>query len=91
MSEESNNSVVRFIYRNHRGETATRRVIPTRIEYTATPWHPEPQWILWAVDLDRRENRGFAMSEIRDWTPEGEEVKPMPSLPLPGGGVTSCG
>jgi hypothetical protein len=32
----------------------------------ATEWHPEPQWMLQAFDLEKREHRLFAMRDIKD-------------------------
>jgi predicted DNA-binding transcriptional regulator YafY len=55
-----------FLYRNHRGETAERRVIPMSVEFCATEWHPEPQWILGALDLDRGVTRQFAMRDMKE-------------------------
>lgn len=53
-----------FYYTNHRGETAARRVLPLRLEWGATEWHPETQWLLWAYDLDRGAERAFALSGV---------------------------
>jgi predicted DNA-binding transcriptional regulator YafY len=54
-----------FIYTNHRGETAERRVVPETIRFASTQWHREPQWLLVAYDLDRGERRDFAWKDIR--------------------------
>ena len=51
-------------YRNHRGEVGQRRVIPERVWFGQTDWHPGPQWLLDAFDLDRRACRSFAVKEI---------------------------
>jgi hypothetical protein len=61
--------VVTFRYTNHRGETATRRVIPQGVGFLATEWHPEPQWLLHAYDLDRGADRSFALAGISGWSP----------------------
>lgn len=53
-----------FIYRNWRGEVAERRVIPREIHFGATEWHPEPQWLLRAFDMDKGAERDFAMKDI---------------------------
>ncbi len=49
-------------YTNWRGETAQRRIVPERLWYGVTEWHPEPGWLLDATDLDKRERRVFALS-----------------------------
>lgn len=51
-----------FTYRNHRGKIAERRVRPISVRYGSTEWHPEPQWLLRAFDLDKQAEREFAMS-----------------------------
>lgn len=61
--------VVTFTYANHRGEVAVRRVVPIRLRFAATEWHPEPQWLLDGRDLDRGAERSFALADIRDWDP----------------------
>lgn len=53
-----------FLYRNHRGEVAQRRVWPNSLYYGSSGWHPEPQWFLHAVDLDRDAVRVFAFRDI---------------------------
>jgi predicted DNA-binding transcriptional regulator YafY len=58
-----------FTYRNWRGETATRQVETYGVFWGATEWHPEPGWMLQALDLEKREHRLFAMRDI-------SEVKP---------------
>lgn len=59
-------AILEFTYKNHRGETSRRRVRPSYIAFEATEWHPDPQWILWGMDLDKRMSRGFAMKDITD-------------------------
>lgn len=57
---------IRFSYTNWRGEVGERVVRPISIEWTQTDWHPEPQWILHAFDLDRDQHRSFAMRDMKD-------------------------
>lgn len=54
-------------YTNHRGETADRRIVPIKIVYKGTEWHPEPQWLLQAYDHDRQAERLFALADISAW------------------------
>jgi predicted DNA-binding transcriptional regulator YafY len=66
---------VNILYTNHKGETAWRHVRPYRIRFTATPWHPEPQWILDARDLDKDTVRAFAMRDIKEWLVNTEPAR----------------
>lgn len=54
-----------IVYTNYRGETSIRRIVPERIWFGATDWHPEEQWLLEAVDLDKHAARSFALKDIR--------------------------
>jgi len=57
---------VRFTYTNWRGVTEQRTVYARGIEFAATEWHPEPQWLLHARCLDWNEDRQFAMKDMAD-------------------------
>lgn len=59
--------VVTIVYTNYRGETSERRIIPERIWYGATDWHPEEQWLLEAFDVGRSARRSFALLDIHRW------------------------
>lgn len=54
---------VEFVYTNWRGETFVRRAAPITLTWKATKHHPEPQWILRAFDMDKREPRDFALKD----------------------------
>jgi hypothetical protein len=60
-------ATLRILYRNHRNVESWRRIRPGRMEFTSTDWHPEPQWILHALDVDRGAERPFAMRDIIQW------------------------
>lgn len=65
--------VVRIRYRNHKGETAVRRIVPypnRPVEFGSNRWHPTPQWLLYAWDLDKKAERTFALKDIQSWEPE---------------------
>ena len=55
---------LRFVYRNHRGDVTERAVRPLRIWFGKTEWHPTPQWLLRAIDLDKGAESDFAIGEI---------------------------
>lgn len=56
---------LRFVYTNHRGETAERTVSPFSVWFGTTPEHPTPQWFLIAFCHDRKADRSFAMKDIK--------------------------
>lgn len=62
--ELASGQTVRFRYRNWRGVVAVRSARVLRLIYGATEWHPEPQWLLEAVDLDKDEVRLFALADM---------------------------
>jgi hypothetical protein len=51
-------------YTNWRGETSERMLMPVRLWYGATEWHPEPQWLLAAYDVDKGAIRDFALKDF---------------------------
>jgi predicted DNA-binding transcriptional regulator YafY len=59
--------MINILYTNYRGETGLRRIRPERLHFGSTEWHPEPQWLLDAIDLDKSASRTFAMKDIRAW------------------------
>lgn len=59
--------VVRIVYTNYRGETAIREIVPQRMWFGATEWHPEQQWLLNAFDVEKNAVRAFAVKDIRAW------------------------
>lgn len=58
---------IRIVYTNYRGETASRHVIPQRVWFGATDWHPKEQWLLDALDLDKGAERSFALRDIKSY------------------------
>lgn len=52
------------MYKNYRGETRSRRIIPLGVRHGATPWHKKPQWLLDAIDDDTKETRSFALQDF---------------------------
>ena len=56
-------------YRNWRGETTDRAIVPIRVWYGATEWHPEPQWLLRAL-TSTRERSGTSPSPTCSPSPQ---------------------
>ena len=64
------NKIIKILYTNWKGETNYRRIIPISVEFKSTEWHPQEQWILNALDIDKNAERGFAMKDIKEWNLE---------------------
>jgi predicted DNA-binding transcriptional regulator YafY len=58
---------ISIIYTNYRGETAQRTILPQRVWFGATDWHPEEQWLLEAIDIDKGAPRSFALRDIKSY------------------------
>ena len=61
----SKNGFLSFWYKNYRGELSERVVIPVRIYHGSTEWHPDPQWLMEAWDMEKDAIRAFAMSDMQ--------------------------
>ena len=61
---------VSILYTNHRNETSIRRIVPERIWFGKTEWHLEEQWILFAFDIEKGAERGFALKDVKAWFKE---------------------
>ena len=55
---------LRITYRNWRGEVGERNIVPQSVWFGATEWHPEPQWLLSALDTDKGAARDFALADF---------------------------
>ncbi len=56
-------------YTNYRGERRQRLIRPLSTTFENSAYHPDTQWILTAVDVERGVVREFAMKDIHSWTP----------------------
>jgi len=58
-------------YTNWRGERRVRRIHPVRIEFGSNEWHPEPQWLLHARDIEDVDlpMKTFALAGIHSFNP----------------------
>lgn len=54
-----------MFYKNWKGQTGLRKIVPNKIEYKATEYHPEPQWILNAYDISKGADRDFALRDCQ--------------------------
>lgn len=64
--QKSTQQVLRFRYRNWRGEVADRSVIPLRTSVASSRFHNggKPCWIMTAIDVEKDEIREFKLSDI---------------------------
>lgn len=53
-----------FQYKNWRGEVSLRKVLPLKMWFGSTDWHAGDQWFIKAIDLEKGEERDFALLDI---------------------------
>jgi predicted DNA-binding transcriptional regulator YafY len=58
---------IEIVYTNHRGETATRTILPILLWFGTSEWHSEEQWFLDAFDYGKNAQRTFAVRDIKAW------------------------
>ena len=73
MKNENQEKVVKLLYKNWRNETAIRTVLPKRIYFGSTEWHPTPGWIMVVHDIDRDAEREYFMADIEEWGVNDQE------------------
>lgn len=56
---------VKVLYTNWKGETRAREIIPVRLWYGSTKWHPEDQYLLEAVDCEDNRSKDFALLGLK--------------------------
>jgi len=66
----SEKKLVKILYTNYRNETAVRSIIPIKIWFGKTDWHPKEQWLLDAYDIEKQANRSFALIDVQKWDSE---------------------
>ena len=64
MAIMKDNSFIKFDYVNWRGVKGERKARAIEIYHGSTEYHPEDQWLLEAMDLDKNEIRIFAMKDM---------------------------
>lgn len=72
-SGDTRGRVIRINYRNYKGETRLRTIIPASVWWGATEWHPEEQWLLEALDFEKGEMRDFALKDFCSVPQEAED------------------
>jgi hypothetical protein len=66
-AQETAPEIAKVLYTNHRGETAERTIRPLHVWFGSTQWHTDPQWLLKAVDMQKNEERDFALKDVKQW------------------------
>jgi hypothetical protein len=61
-------------YTNHRGETRVRRIVPLGVRFGATKWHPQPQWLLKCLDVEKGQEREFGLMDCDFTVTEGTDA-----------------
>ena len=56
-----------IVYKNWKGVVGHRKIRPINIWYGKTEYHPQEQWFINATDLDKSEERNFAIGDIMYW------------------------
>lgn len=55
-------------YTNYAGQRRMRKILPIDLVFGSNKWHPSPQWLLIAMDMEKQEERTFAMENIHSWS-----------------------
>ncbi len=55
---------IRVRYTNWKGDTADRTIVPHHIFFGSTEYHPEPQWLVHAYDVEKSALRDFALKDM---------------------------
>jgi hypothetical protein len=61
------NHPIKVVYTNWRGETAVRSIVPVKVYFGSTDYHPEEQWLLEVWDVERGAVRVYALKDIKQW------------------------
>jgi hypothetical protein len=72
MPDDVKTHLVWIDYTNWRGQRSRRRIMPIRIEFGSTEYHPEPQWFVVAIDIEKTDERKFSMKDIHSWIAAGD-------------------
>lgn len=58
------NTLNAVVYTNWKGRKGNRLIIPHRVWYGTTEYHTEPQMLLDAFDMEKKEERTFALKDM---------------------------
>lgn len=57
-------------YKNYKGETSIRTIIPAKVHYGHTDYHKEDQWLMDVWDVDKDAPRTYSMMDIIEFIKE---------------------
>ena len=64
ISEIVHHDKIEFDYVNWKGNRSKRRAEVNEYYFGSNEYHPEPQWLLEAYDLDKKAMRMFALKDM---------------------------
>lgn len=59
--------IISIDYTNWQGERRIRKIEPIQIYFGSNKFHPKDQWLLEALDIQKNENRTFALNMIHEF------------------------
>jgi len=67
-TDKGYSQLVKIDYTNWKQERSTRTILPERIFFGQNEWHKEQQWLLEALDVEKKQMRTFAIKNIHLWS-----------------------
>jgi predicted DNA-binding transcriptional regulator YafY len=58
---------IKLLYKNWRGESSERNIIPISIKYGSNEYHKDMQWLMRVYDLDKNDYRDYSLRDINEW------------------------
>ena len=55
---------IEIVYKNHRHEIVFRSIVPVRIYWGQTSYHPKDQWLMEVWDVDKNAERIYALKTV---------------------------
>jgi hypothetical protein len=59
--------VITVRYKNYRGEIAVRKIVPVKMWFGKTEYHPHEQWIMTVWDCEKAAYRDYALQDILEF------------------------
>ena len=66
---------VKIDYTNYQQQRGSRLIVPKvgGLRFMSNVWHPAPQWVLAAYDIEKDAERFFTMKDIHKWETLSDE------------------
>lgn len=65
MIELKFNEINQIEYTNWKGSTRVRYIIPIKLTFGRTEYHPQDQWLVQACDCEDRQMKHFALKDLQ--------------------------